>query len=526
MNDTIKHFSHEWFLHSNFWFNQSDEFDKYINNKYKHLLQKEKMYKILKEEFSLDKYETYLGCLLICDQLVRHIYRNPNENEKKIINTYTLCASNFTNLIIDNKLFEISSPEQQCFILLPWRHLNNIEKMEKSLIMIKEERIKNDHSIYKRFYKATIQKLANLNNDLQMKMPVENISYNNNLLTVLDKETSCQIIDPSPYVDFDEKIMETLEYFIVKYNLFKITISLSGGVDSSVLLYCFKELSLKYELEVQALHINYNNRSTSNIESDFCSYLCNIYNIPCYVRKINEISRNMDVFKKDRDFYEKITRKIRYDCYEKLEGDVILGHIKDDLIENIFANIIKEKNFDNLLGMNEYHFDQVNIYRPLLPITKQEIYDFASKYKIPFLYDSTPDWSERGQKRDKLIPFLKSFDERIISGLLKLSDYTTKNSNITKKVIEEKLTLLTSREKLVKNQEIAIIDNSILNYSCQEWKIILILMCRHYKFPYISLKCIENSFNKLKNKFYQKKITLRTYLTLKKRENNIVIIYH
>ena len=45
------------------------------------------------------------------------------------------------------------------------------------------------------------------------------------------------------------------------------------------------------------------------------------------------------------------------------------------------------------------------------------IYKLANKFKLPYLYDSTPDWSERGQMRDILIPQIKEFDKEIITGV-------------------------------------------------------------------------------------------------------------
>ncbi len=59
----------------------------------------------------------------------------------------------------------------------------------------------------------------------------------------------------------------------------------------------------------------------------------------------------------------------------------------------------------------------------MMSIYKDEIYHFAETNMIPYVYDSTPKWSERGKKRDTLIPFLNKFDPRIINGLEHLSNH-------------------------------------------------------------------------------------------------------
>ena len=67
----------------------------------------------------------------------------------------------------------------------------------------------------------------------------------------------------------------------------RVCVSLSGGVDSVLLLYYLKYLGKK----VYAFNINYSNRDTSDDESNMCINICNYLNIPIYVRKINEITR-------------------------------------------------------------------------------------------------------------------------------------------------------------------------------------------------------------------------------------------
>jgi tRNA(Ile)-lysidine synthase TilS/MesJ len=48
----------------------------------------------------------------------------------------------------------------------------------------------------------------------------------------------------------------------------------------------------------------------------------------------------------------------------------------------------------------------VLIWRPLLAHTKDDIYDFAHKYGVPYLRDTTPSWSTRGKLRNMLVPLL------------------------------------------------------------------------------------------------------------------------
>ena len=176
-----------------------------------------------------------------------------------------------------------------------------------------------------------------------------------------------------------------------------VTISLSGGVDSMVCL----EICKKLNKNITAVHINYNNRETSYQESFFVQDWCTSSGIIVNIRDITEMQRNS----KDREIYEEFTRVARFNEYRKVNLPVILGHNRDDAFENVLTNINKHKIIDNIVGMKARDvIDDVEILRPMLEIPKAMIIAYARKNNIPFLYDSTPKWSQRGKIRDNIIP--------------------------------------------------------------------------------------------------------------------------
>ena len=91
------------------------------------------------------------------------------------------------------------------------------------------------------------------------------------------------------------------------------------------------------------------------------------------------------------------------------EGGVVLGHIRDDIRENIFRNISIGINMFEITGMKNISQQfGVTIFRPFLDVDKKVIWDFANKYYIPSFYNSTPKWSIRGRFREKLTPILEN----------------------------------------------------------------------------------------------------------------------
>jgi tRNA(Ile)-lysidine synthase TilS/MesJ len=147
-----------------------------------------------------------------------------------------------------------------------------------------------------------------------------------------------------------------------------------------------------------------------------------------YVRDIDEIHRRRST--NYRNTYEDTTRKIRFSFYEYFKCPIILGHNKDDCIENILSNLSKQIHFDNLFGMKTitYDLNNVKIIRPMLEITKNSIIQYADHNNIPHLEDSTPCWSRRGQMRDTLIPSINAFDPKIIDGIYNFAIHSMKLS--------------------------------------------------------------------------------------------------
>ena len=125
----------------------------------------------------------------------------------------------------------------------------------------------------------------------------------------------------SSVADFDDSILDyspnddpIFNQFIEKKPVDNVWVSLSGGVDSMV---CSWLLSNMYPGRVTAIHVNYNNRSTSDEETRFVLWWCRKIGIPCYVRKLHEIKREPCMAHGLRSTYESYTRKVRFHCYKE-----------------------------------------------------------------------------------------------------------------------------------------------------------------------------------------------------------------
>ena len=427
----------EWFEHPEWWF-AGDTYDRVITDKFGHLLD-------TPFEISHDSpIDAVIDYILINDQLPRHVFRNgPNAHVIAYFLQKALEASrSFSNT---RDLAALSTP-QFCFALLPRRHTNEASEIYE-VIRLTWERLEHpstntsrDMDMLKRFLKASYARCP----------PTPPC-----LTTALDIMTS-DILDFNPTSPPQQPSKRHLHYLTGPYTTQTrhIIVSLSGGVDSML---CSWLLRHKYpNTPMSAVHINYANRDTSDAEAAFVASWCNTLNISCYIRRISEIQRRPCMKHNMRETYETYTKDVRFNAYKHVialhhtqSSYVVLGHNKDDTLENIFTNLAGRAKYENLDGMEVISNSAgIDFWRPLLQTTKQDIIQACKDLNIPFLPNSTPPWSMRGQIRNKIVPCIDSWNPEFCPSLHALSDTLRDLYSILDGVVDAALSTKASENKI------------------------------------------------------------------------------
>ena len=426
-----------WFKNREYWFNGTIETD-------------EKVIEFVSKYFDFKKLGliqeveklSELGQILFHDQIIRHKIRFDvhfnklkleKELSKSIIESHNLISIEITNHLLKTNQIESFNPIERCFALMPLRHSSN-EKDRIYVIKIIEKYLEKDpkNGDYLRFYQAALERVRNPS--LIINDPSNPFFF--------PRELVCQTSIFNDFNDLDEGDDNIYEKFSLKdipeefVNGFSkaipektkdITISISGGSDSMLCLF----LAVKLGYNPVALMIDYGNRDEHKREVIFVSWFCEQLKVLFYVREIKELKRERD---ETREFYEKVTRNIRFNSYKFLQFPVILGHNLDDCFENCITNILTQRSEENLFGMRPIS-DQlgVSLRRPILGINKSKIVEMCNQFCIPFLLDSTPKWSRRGKIRDNIVPAFKVVDENLMTRMMEfcqkssetLQDYQT-----------------------------------------------------------------------------------------------------
>ena len=459
--------------------------------------------------------ETLCALCIAYDQLPRHIYRNNNE----IINNYLQKSLYFLKCIPDINVYK---GWKLCFLLLPLRHTRILSNIEY-ILCIMWEKLKTDpknSKIYKRFIKATYQSLP-VTQDLVYSNGLSeyNIEQFRDILDFTGKlhETN-SIYNQYITTEFQKNIKDDQEYII----------SISGGVDSMIASY----LAVKLLSNVVCLHINYENRPTSNFESKFVEYWCSKINVPLYTRHIKEINRPRCMEYDLRETYEAYTKEVRYACYKEVsklhwgsdQAHVILGHNKDDCFENILTNIRSCSKYDNLLGMNYIStISNIKFYRPFLDVKKANIIEFAQNFGISYLYDSTPKWSQRGKIRDHVVPTLNEWDPLCINSMFALAHHMNDLTTIADKYIKHLISKITKKEES---------DAFLYSFSCDLMdidKYVLRGIFKELNIPQPSKKSMDSLYNKINNNNNNISFNLSKCLHIKitraKTDNILIYLY-
>lgn len=158
-------------------------------------------------------------------------------------------------------------------------------------------------------------------------------------------------------------------------------VAVSTGPDSMALLH--KLLVNRYDVVV--CFVNYHHRVNSNYEQELISDFCSKYNCPLEILEVN--------YRQEYGNFENWAREIRYNFFKEVSkkyhiDQCFVGHHLDDLLETYLMQ--QQRGYVAYYGLKEkVKIKGVNIVRPLLRYTKQELQDYCKDKDIVYSYDYT-----------------------------------------------------------------------------------------------------------------------------------------
>ena len=213
-----------------------------------------------------------------------------------------------------------------------------------------------------------------------------------------------------------------------------LVVGVSGGPDSTALLYCLYRLRKAWGLQLHVAHLNHDFRGEeADVDAQFVADLALELELPVTVEKRDPIA-----YQRERGIssFEQGARELRYAFLAKVATSigataVAMAHTADDLAETVLLHILRGTGLHGLRGMAELapwpwplNLPQLQLLRPLLEATKSETVAYCNSLGRSFRLDTgnaLPRFT-RNRVRQSLLPLLADeYNPRIRESLVRLA---------------------------------------------------------------------------------------------------------
>ncbi len=159
----------------------------------------------------------------------------------------------------------------------------------------------------------------------------------------------------------------------------KVMVGVSGGVDSLSTLFFSQCYALKHKIKLYPVIIDHNLRKESSIEAKNLKFkLKKNFSINCKILKKKNIKINKNIQSSARDLRYDLFHK---ECSKHNIGYLLLGHHKNDMIENFFIRLLRGSGLKGLISFdkNVSDYNDIKIVRPFLSTPKKELININKK---------------------------------------------------------------------------------------------------------------------------------------------------
>ncbi len=196
---------------------------------------------------------------------------------------------------------------------------------------------------------------------------------------------------------YNRLFLNNIRKAIEDYNMIcpkdKIAIGLSGGKDSSFLLFCLKLIQCTYikDFELMAIHIDLGFEPESNLYP--LQKYCMQNNITLIIEKTDIADVVFKKCKEKKPCY--LCSKLRRGALSRVAAKykinkIALGHHSDDAIETLFMNVLKVGKLGTFHPNIYNPKKDMNIIRPMIYIQESLIESLVHRWNLPVIHNNCP----------------------------------------------------------------------------------------------------------------------------------------
>lgn len=249
-------------------------------------------------------------------------------------------------------------------------------------------------------------------------------------------------------------------------NKSKVVIGVSGGADSMVLLYLMRSVTS----DIIVAHVNYRLRGEqSDLDQRLVEEYCKQHGLP-----VKSLLCESGTFDQPGVNLQEKAREIRYTFFDAVLAEagfdyICTAHHQDDNVETTLLNLFRGTNTNGLAGIKSR---RGNVVRPILNLTKDEIFAYAHQTGIDYRVDQTNLESKYSRNfiRNKVIPLVAQRFDQVTVRLSKTIKNITAQNNYVKALTDQVISpyLDYDGETILLNKQI-VKDYSIANEIVYRW---------------------------------------------------------
>ncbi|RSK26997.1 tRNA 2-thiocytidine biosynthesis protein TtcA [Bacillus sp. HMF5848] len=203
-----------------------------------------------------------------------------------------------------------------------------------------------------------------------------------------------------------QRLLKPMKQIIRDYELIsdgdRIAVGLSGGKDSSTLLYLLTKLQwfgpTTFEIVPISLSLGFKNMEIEPLIQFVERLGHSLHIVPTDISKVVFDYRQE---KNPCSLCAKLRHGILYEEANALNcNKVAYGHHLDDAIETFFLNFLYQGRFGTFKPLSYLDRTQLAIIRPLITIEEKHIQQFVIAKKIPIIYNPCP--ADKQTKREEI----------------------------------------------------------------------------------------------------------------------------
>lgn len=220
--------------------------------------------------------------------------------------------------------------------------------------------------------------------------------------------------------------------------------SVSGGMDSSLLLFGLQKLRKDYPIRVTVLHINYGLRGEASREDEkLVQEVCSKWEIPLVISRVSQ---------KFETAVQEQARQWRLDLSQRVlpSAEWVEAHHRDDQVETFLFRLFRGTGLSGLCGMTEKSFrGGRRVWRPFLSLPKAKILSLVKENEIEFREDESNQSViyDRNWIRRELLPLIEQRFPHVRESVLRVQEQVQKEEFYFAQLQEELETRLVIKDQ-------------------------------------------------------------------------------